>query len=118
MLFRSEADDALFAFFPQSKNHTVTQSSFATPCELLTNATTGAQGFDSSYVPVAANATENPGTSLPPFVPPVLPPLFLPSFPAPQLTVPRHAVWTLEITVATPLCESSLPFSVLSPALT
>ncbi|KAL8283218.1 hypothetical protein RQP46_005996 [Phenoliferia psychrophenolica] len=51
-------------FIYQSKNHTVTQSSFAAPCTLLTNATSGATGFDSSYVPVAANATENPAWTL------------------------------------------------------
>jgi len=35
-----------------SKNHTVTQSSFANPCKLLVNATTNVQGFDSGFVPV------------------------------------------------------------------
>jgi len=47
-------------FVFNAKNHTVTQSAFATPCELLQNATTGAVGFDSGFVPVAADATSNP----------------------------------------------------------
>ncbi|KAI5479604.1 hypothetical protein MNV49_003341 [Pseudohyphozyma bogoriensis] len=51
-------------FIFQSKNHTLTQSSFATPCVPLVNATTGATGFDSGYVPVAANATKAPAWTL------------------------------------------------------
>ncbi|KAM0756347.1 Cupredoxin [Meredithblackwellia eburnea MCA 4105] len=51
-------------FIYQAKNHSVTQSGFAAPCTLLQNATTGATGFDSGYVPVAANATENPAWTL------------------------------------------------------
>lgn len=46
------------------QNHTVTQSSFAAPCTLLQNATSGASGFDSSYVAVAVDATENPAWTL------------------------------------------------------
>ncbi|KEI40829.1 uncharacterized protein L969DRAFT_86056 [Mixia osmundae IAM 14324] len=51
-------DTITFTFF--SKNHTVSQSSFAAPCTQLVNATTGAVGFDSGFVPVAQNATEHP----------------------------------------------------------
>jgi len=43
-----------------AKNHTVTQSSFATPCTQLVNATTNAKGINSGFVPVAANATAFP----------------------------------------------------------
>lgn len=42
-------DTIQFVFMP--KNHTVTQSTFATPCEAMPN------GLDSGFVPVAANAT-------------------------------------------------------------
>jgi len=51
-------DTVTFVF--QSHNHSVTQSSFASPCALLTNATTSATGFDSGFVPVATDATEFP----------------------------------------------------------
>ncbi|KAJ8080295.1 hypothetical protein AAF712_015305 [Marasmius tenuissimus] len=40
-----------------SKNHTVTQSTFAKPCERMSTPT---QGIDSGYLPVPANATEFP----------------------------------------------------------
>ncbi|KAK1226157.1 hypothetical protein PQX77_010868 [Marasmius sp. AFHP31] len=40
-----------------SKNHTVTQSTFAKPCERMSTPT---EGIDSGYLPVAANATEFP----------------------------------------------------------
>ncbi|KZT39687.1 hypothetical protein SISSUDRAFT_984497, partial [Sistotremastrum suecicum HHB10207 ss-3] len=43
-----------------TKNHTVTQSTFAAPCSQLVNATTGAVGINSGYQPVAANATVVP----------------------------------------------------------
>jgi plastocyanin len=45
----SVGDIVRFTF--QQKNHTVTQSSFASPCSALPN------GFDSGFVPVAANVT-------------------------------------------------------------
>jgi plastocyanin len=52
-------DTITFQF--QVKNHTVTQSSFATPCRSLTStSTTGQIGFDSGFMPVAANATDFP----------------------------------------------------------
>jgi plastocyanin len=55
-------DTVTFEF--QTKNHTVTQSAFATPCNLLTNTTTNAVGFNSGFVPVAANATAFPAWTL------------------------------------------------------
>ncbi|GAA5898990.1 hypothetical protein JCM5296_006980 [Sporobolomyces johnsonii] len=51
-------DTVTFVF--QAKNHTVTQSSFAAPCQPLVNASTGARGFDSGYVPVASDAAQAP----------------------------------------------------------
>jgi hypothetical protein len=45
-------------------SHTATQSTFAKPCALLQNATSGQQGFDSGFVPVAANATQNPAWTI------------------------------------------------------
>jgi plastocyanin len=51
-------DTVTFLF--ETRNHTATQSGFADPCNLLVNATTGATGFDSGFVPVAANATQIP----------------------------------------------------------
>ncbi|KDQ60913.1 hypothetical protein JAAARDRAFT_31912 [Jaapia argillacea MUCL 33604] len=45
------------AFQFQSKNHTVTQSTFANPC---TQMTTPVEGIDSGFQPVAANATSFP----------------------------------------------------------
>ncbi|KAJ6597171.1 hypothetical protein DFH09DRAFT_113222 [Mycena vulgaris] len=45
------------AFQFQGKNHSVTQSSFADPCAIQT---TPAQGIDSGFQLVAANATELP----------------------------------------------------------
>jgi plastocyanin len=45
----------------QQKNHTVTQSAFATPCRSLTlTSTSGQVGFDSGFMPVADNATTFP----------------------------------------------------------
>jgi len=41
----------------QSKNHTVTQSTFANPCEQMTTPTLG---IDSGFAPVAADATTFP----------------------------------------------------------
>jgi len=58
----SPRDTIKFIF--QVKNHTVTQSSFAAPCLPLTNATTGAKGFDSGFFPVAAGVTDFPTWSL------------------------------------------------------
>jgi len=51
-------------FLFNSKNHTVTQSAFAAPCTLLQNHTSGAVGFDSGFVPAAANATQVPAWTL------------------------------------------------------
>jgi len=43
------------------KNHTVTQSSFAAPCQKLASTSTSGQvGFDSGFMPVAAGATTFP----------------------------------------------------------
>jgi len=55
-------DVVLFQF--QAKNHTVTQSSFATPCLKFANATTGAIGFNSGFMPVPANSTDFPTFSI------------------------------------------------------
>ncbi|KAH9173488.1 Cupredoxin [Lactarius sanguifluus] len=52
----SVGDTVSFVFFP--KNHTVTQSSFAAPCQPL------ASGIDSSFQPVAAGATTAPSFSV------------------------------------------------------
>jgi len=49
--------DDIIAFQFISKNHSVTQSSFADPCTRLTTPTLG---IDSDYQPVAANATMIP----------------------------------------------------------
>ncbi|EJD04171.1 uncharacterized protein FOMMEDRAFT_106669 [Fomitiporia mediterranea MF3/22] len=54
-------DVVVFQF--QSKNHSVTQSSFAAPCEKL-GASTGTDGFDSGFMPVQANATTFPTYSI------------------------------------------------------
>jgi len=52
-------DTVQFQF--QQKNHTVTQSTFATPCRALTlTSTSGQVGFDSGFMPVADGATEFP----------------------------------------------------------
>jgi plastocyanin len=52
-------DTVTFQF--HSKNHTVTASSFADPCRALSlTSTTGQLGFDSGFMPVAANATDFP----------------------------------------------------------
>jgi len=52
-------DTVTFEF--HEKNHTATQSSFADPCRALTlTSTTGQIGFDSEFMPVAANATTFP----------------------------------------------------------
>lgn len=47
-----QGDQVVFHFYP--KNHTVTQSSFAGPCSLKDG------GFNSGFMPVAANATSFP----------------------------------------------------------
>jgi plastocyanin len=49
-------DTIVFEF--HSKNHTVTQSSFANPCVQL--AVNGAPGFDSGFMPVSTDATSFP----------------------------------------------------------
>lgn len=49
------------AFQFVSKNHTVTQSTFANPCQRMTTPT---QGVDSGYMPVAAGATAFPQWSI------------------------------------------------------
>jgi hypothetical protein len=53
-------DTVVFEF--RQKNHTVTQSSFADPCRKLS--TNGVVGFDSDFIPVAADATEFPTWSM------------------------------------------------------
>ncbi|KIM48795.1 hypothetical protein M413DRAFT_86148 [Hebeloma cylindrosporum] len=45
----------------QGKNHSVTQSTFASPCVLQT---TPSKGVDSGFIPVAANATSLPQWSI------------------------------------------------------
>lgn len=55
----SPGDTITFQF--QQKNHTVTQSTFATPCRALTlTSTSGQVGFDSGFLPVADGATDFP----------------------------------------------------------
>lgn len=49
-------DTVKFIFNP--KNHTVTESSFALPCQPLFNATTGFTGFNSGFVPTDKGAAE------------------------------------------------------------
>lgn len=52
-------DTITFEF--HQKNHTVTQSSFAAPCQMLASTSTSGQvGFDSGFMPVAANVTTFP----------------------------------------------------------
>jgi plastocyanin len=59
----SPRDVIKFSF--RAKNHTVTQSSFGAPCLPLTDKPTGTRiGFDSGFVPVAADATDFPTWSL------------------------------------------------------
>jgi len=53
-----KGDTVSFEFV--TKNHTVTQSTFAAPCTQLVNATTGAVGINSGYMPVNASATMVP----------------------------------------------------------
>jgi len=56
-------DIVVFQF--QTKNHTVTESSFGAPCEKLAlTSTSGQVGFDSGFMPVAANATAFPSFSI------------------------------------------------------
>jgi len=51
----------IISFEFHQKNHTATQSSFADPCRILTNASTNAViGLDSGFQPVGANATTFP----------------------------------------------------------
>lgn len=59
----SPKDTIQFVF--QQKNHTVIQSSFATPCVPLTDKTTGQKmGFNAGFFPVAADSTDFPTWSL------------------------------------------------------
>jgi len=52
-------DTVTFQFM--QKNHTATQSTFASPCRALTlTSTSGQVGFDSGFMPVADNATTFP----------------------------------------------------------
>jgi plastocyanin len=52
-------DTITFEF--HQKNHTVTQSSFANPCQKLSSSSTSGQaGFDSEFMPASANATTFP----------------------------------------------------------
>jgi len=53
-------DTIVFEF--HEKNHTVTQSAFASPCAKLNS--NGSAGFDSGFFPVAANATTFPTWNL------------------------------------------------------
>ena len=53
----SQGDMVQFIFYP--KNHTVTQSTFAAPCQAMAN------GVDSSFQPVAAGASANPSMTIP-----------------------------------------------------
>jgi len=56
-------DVVVFEFV--AKNHTITQSSFAAPClKLASTSTTGQVGFDSGFMPVAANASTFPSFSI------------------------------------------------------
>lgn len=55
-------DTIVFQFV--SKNHTATQSTFAAPCNKLNNVTTGQVGFDSGFMPVAANSSDFPTFSV------------------------------------------------------
>jgi plastocyanin len=56
----AQAGDTVTFQFMQ-KNHTVTQSTFASPCRALTlTSTSGQVGFDSGFMPVADNATTFP----------------------------------------------------------
>ncbi|EIN14163.1 hypothetical protein PUNSTDRAFT_95790 [Punctularia strigosozonata HHB-11173 SS5] len=50
-IFANPGDQVIFHF--EQKNHTVTQSSFANPCALKDG------GFDSGFMPVPANQTDN-----------------------------------------------------------
>jgi plastocyanin len=52
----SVGDTITFVFNP--KNHTVTQSTFAAPCSAMAN------GVDSGYQPVTANATNSPAFTI------------------------------------------------------
>ncbi|KAI0780444.1 Cupredoxin [Trametes elegans] len=58
----ANGDTIQFQFL--SKNHTVTQSTFAAPCSNVTDATGLVTGVDSGYLPVAAGATEFPVWSI------------------------------------------------------
>lgn len=51
-------------FFFVSDNHTVTQSSFATPCIYSENATTGVMGFQSGFQPIMTNQTLFPAVTM------------------------------------------------------
>ncbi|TFK67137.1 hypothetical protein BDN72DRAFT_871394 [Pluteus cervinus] len=51
-------DNVIFEF--RAKNHSVTQSTFANPCSIMT---TPLQGIDSGFQPVPANATAFPSWS-------------------------------------------------------
>jgi len=56
----AQAGDTITFEFHQ-KNHTITQSSFADPCQMLASTSTSGQvGFDSGFMPVSANATTFP----------------------------------------------------------
>jgi plastocyanin len=61
----SAAPNDIVKFTFHVKNHTVTQSSFSAPCMPLTSNTTGTRiGFNSGFMPVAANATDFPTYSI------------------------------------------------------
>lgn len=60
----AKAGDTVTFQFMQ-KNHTVTQSTFASPCRALTlTSTSGQVGFDSGFMPVADGATDFPSYTI------------------------------------------------------
>lgn len=58
MISAQPRDTVVFTFV--TKNHTVTQSTFDSPCAKLNNATTSQVGFDSGFQFVAADTTQFP----------------------------------------------------------
>jgi plastocyanin len=52
----AQGDTIEFVFMP--KNHTVTQSTFAAPCQPMSN------GIDSGFMPVPANSTQVPSMTV------------------------------------------------------
>ncbi|GAA6004541.1 hypothetical protein JCM10207_000925 [Rhodosporidiobolus poonsookiae] len=65
----AQGDTVTFVWVPLGQggtgtNHSVTQSSFAAPCEPLINASTDERGFDSGYQAVAAGTSDAPAWTL------------------------------------------------------